>query len=196
MEFQYFKGPDQDMSDLLEGTHTCDICGQANGLCFSLDYTITEVFPDDEKETKMGCLQCLRDGKFEFWHDTEYGVLDERGLTKVYKPNMDNPPAIEIEKLIELKRTPQIVTWQQELWLTHCNDFMTYIGTWEPMDFYRKSKNGNGRDLFLEMTDDDLNHLWDESLEDGELELKSWYATYYAFECRHCGKLRGNWDCD
>jgi hypothetical protein len=50
--------------------------------------------------------------------------------------------------------------------------------------------------LFLEMTDNDLNHLWDESLEDGKLELKSWYATYYAFECQHCGKLRGNWDCD
>ena len=73
---------------------------------------------------------------------------------------------------------------------------MIYKGTWEPGDFYRNSKNGNGRDLFLEMTDQDLNHLWDESLEDGEIELKSWYATYYAFECRHCGKLRGNWDCD
>ncbi len=46
------------------------------------------------------------------------------------------------------------------------------------------------------MTDEDLNHLWDESLEDGQSELRSWYITYYVFECRHCGKLGGNWDCD
>lgn len=196
IEFTYFKGPRQDMSQLLEGAHTCDICGQQNQLCFSLEYTLTNVFSNDNKENKKGCLKCLRDGRFEFWHDTEYGLLDEDGLRKVYNHNMDNPPAIDAEKLTELKRTPQIVTWQQELWLTHCNDFMIYKGTWEPADFYSNSKTGDGRELFLEMTDRDLNHLWDESLEEGESKLKNWYVTYYAFECRHCGKLRGNWDCD
>jgi uncharacterized protein CbrC (UPF0167 family) len=196
MEFRYFKGPPQDMSQLLDGAHTCSICGSKGNACFSLDYTITDIFPDDVKDGKIGCLKCLREGKFEFWHDTEFGMLDEKGFTKVYNHNMDNPPDIEDEKKTELKRTPQIVTWQQELWLTHCNDFMIYRGTWEPADFYRNSKNGDGRELFLEMTNHDLNHLWDESLEEGEIRLKSWYATYYAFECGHCGKLRGNWDCD
>lgn len=98
--------------------------------------------------------------------------------------------------MIELRRTPQIVTLQQELWLTHCNDFMTYKGTWEPSDFNKNSNSGNGKELFLEMTDSELNHLWDDSLEKGETELEEWYATYYVFECKHCGKLRGNWDCD
>ena len=184
------------MSYLLTGNQTCAICGAFNQPCFSLDYVLTEVFADDMKEGKVGCVKCLREGKFEFWHDTEYGMLDENGLKKVYNHNMDNPPPMEIEKLIELRRTPQIVTWQQELWLTHCNDFMTYIGTWAPSDFSRNSKNGNGRELFLEMTDDDSNHLWDESLNQDESNLESWHATYYAFECGHCGKLRGNWDCD
>jgi len=45
------------------------------------------------------------------------------------------------------------VTWQQELWLTHCNDFMIYKGTWEPKDFIANRKSGNGKALFLEMTD-------------------------------------------
>lgn len=184
------------MSDLLENTHTCDLCAAENQICFSLNYAITKFFSDDNKEGKKGCAKCLRDGKFEFWHDTEYGMLDERGLVKVYNHNMANPPAISAEKLNELKRTPQIITWQQELWLTHCNDFMIYKGTWQPVDFYRNSKNGNGRELFLEMTDSDLQHLWDESLEKVGKQLKSWYATYYVFECKHCGKLRGNWDCD
>jgi len=184
------------MSQLLDGIHTCDICGRQHQSCFSLAYTLTQLFTDDEKESRNGCMNCLRDGKFEFWHDTEYGLLDEKGLRKFYNHNMDNPPPVSVDRLIELKRTPQIVTWQQELGLTHCNDFMIYKGTWDPSDFYRHSKNGDGRGLFLEMTDGDLNHLWDESLDDGQSEWKRWYATYYAFECRHCGKLRGNWDCD
>src|SRR5688572_28314468 len=142
MEFRYFKGPTQDMSQLLDGAHTCSICGNIGSACFSLDYTITDIFAEDVKEGKIGCIKCLREGKFEFWHDTEFGMLDEKGLTKVYNHNMDNPPEIEDEKKNELKRTPQIITWQQELWLTHCNDFMIYKGTWEPGDFYRNSKNG------------------------------------------------------
>lgn len=196
MKFRYFDGPIDQMGDLLEGTHRCSFCGQKNKMCFEIDYAITDKFSEDEKEGKFGCIYCLRNGEFEFWHDTEYGMLDEKGLTKVYNHNMGNPPPIDNDKLIELRRTPQIVTWQQELWLTHCNDFMTYKGTWEPADFYKNSKSGNGKELFLEMTDKEINHLWDDSLEEGETKLDEWYATYYVFECKHCRKLRGNWDCD
>lgn len=196
MKFEYFDGPIDEMSDLLEGSHICSLCGQESEMCFEIDYAITDKFSEDEKEGKIGCIDCLRKGEFEFRHDTEFGMLDENGLTKVYNHNMDNPPPIENDKLIELRRTPQIVTWQQELWLTHCNDFMTYKGTWEPSDFNKNSNSGNGKKLFLEMTDSELNHLWDDSLEKGETELEEWYATYYVFECKHCGKLRGNWDCD
>jgi uncharacterized protein CbrC (UPF0167 family) len=196
MKFQYFDGALDEMSDLLEGSHECSICGQESEICFEIDYAITDRFSVDEKEGKIGCIDCLKKGEFEFWHDTEFGVLDENGLTKVYNHNMDNPPPIENEKLIELRRTPQIVTLQQELWLTHCNDFMIYKGTWEPIDFNKNSKSGNGKELFLEMTDNELSHLWDDSLEEGGTKLEEWYATYYVFECKHCAKLRGNWDCD
>ena len=184
------------MSQLLEGAHKCSICGIENELCFSLDYTLTNKFPEDEKEDKVGCITCLRKGEFEFWHDTEFGMLDKNGFEKVYNHNMENPPYVDNENLIELRRTPQILTWQQELWLTHCDDFMIYKGTWSPEDFTKNSKNGDGRQLFLEMTEEDMNHLWDDSTEEGELELAEWYATYYVFECVHCRKLRGNWDCD
>lgn len=163
---------------------------------FSIDYAITMRFADGEKDGKIGCIDCLRKGEFEFWHDTEFGLLDENGLTKVYSTHMDNPPKIDTKKLIELRRTPQIVTWQQEHWLTHCGDFMIYKGTWEPKDFYKNSKTGDGKELFLEMTDKEISHLWDDSLPDNEKELKEWYPTYYVFKCKHCGKLRGYWDCD
>jgi uncharacterized protein CbrC (UPF0167 family) len=195
MQFKYFKGPEEDMSDLLEGTHICSICGSEDR-CFDLEYSITNEFQEDAKEGKAGCLNCLQNGRFEFWHDTEFGVLDENGLKKIYKHNIDNPPPIDPNILIDLRRTPQILTWQQEFWLTHCDDFMVYIGIWEPKDFYTNSKDGDGKRLFMEMTDDEYNNLWDDSLEEGQTRLDEWYPSFYVFECRHCGKLRGNWDCD
>jgi uncharacterized protein CbrC (UPF0167 family) len=184
------------MGDLLEGQHKCSICNKDNEHCFDLEFSITNKFLHEEKEGKIGCYECLRKGEFEFWHDTEFGLLDENGLTKVYNHNSDNPPNIKEDTLKELRRTPQIITYQQEVWLTHCNDFMVYNGTWEPLDFYKNSPNGEGRDLFMQMTDKEMGHLWDDSLQEGQTLLEEWHPTYYVFECRHCGKLRGYWDCD
>lgn len=195
MNFKYFKGPIEDMCDFITEKSVCSICEKID-FCFELDYTITNEFDENDKEGKFGCYNCLREGRFEFWHDTEFGMLDEDGLTKVYNHNQDNPPAIATETLTEMRRTPRILTWQQELWLTHCNHFVIYNGTWTPKDFNENSKDGDGRALFMDITDNELSHLWDESLLEGETKLEEWYATYYVFECSHCGKLRGNWDCD
>lgn len=183
------------MSSLVNEISICSICKKTDH-CFELDYTITDVFNDDDKEGKLGCYACLREGRFEFWHDTEFGLLDENGLDNIYKRDIAVPASLAIEKLIELKRTPQFITLQQGLWLTHCDDFMVYKGTWEPKDFYSNSKDGDGKALFMSMTDEDMNHLWDDSLPENKNILEEWYSTYYVFECSHCGKLRGNWDCD
>jgi len=184
-----------EMSDLVEGKVICSICGNIDH-CFELEYTNTNEFSDFEKEGKVGCINCLRKGLFEFWHDTEFGTLDENGLHRVYKHNNENPPLIDKNRLTELRRTPQFITWQQELWLTHCEDFMIYMGTWTPDDFYANSEDSDGRKLFMEMTDVEYNNLWDDCLENGQAKLEEWHPTYYVFKCAHCGKLRGNWDCD
>ena len=184
------------MGDLLTERNTCSICGKEHAFCFMLDFSITDKFTTKEKEGKIGCYDCLRNGEFGFWHDTEFGFLDENGLRKVRGRNYDNTLEISANSLSELRRTPQIVTYQQEMWLTHCNDFMVYVGTWTPKDFNLNSPTGNGKDLFLELTDKELSHLWDESLQEGQMMLEEWYPTYYMFKCRHCDKLRGYWDCD
>ncbi|RYE18854.1 MAG: hypothetical protein EOP45_13505 [Sphingobacteriaceae bacterium] len=90
MDFVYFKGSNSDMNALLEGRNRCSICNNEHDYCFDLEYTITDKFVDEEKEGKIGCYNCLRKGKFEFWHDTEFGMLDENGLSKVYRHNMDS----------------------------------------------------------------------------------------------------------
>lgn len=61
--------------------HTRQRAGKTDN-CFSLEYAITNRFNQEEKEDKVGCYSCLKDGKFGFWHDTEFGMLDEEGLTK------------------------------------------------------------------------------------------------------------------
>ncbi len=193
--FTYFKGPAEDMSDMQEGKHTCDLCG-AKGVCFSLEFaSVPELGGTVKKVDKVGCIDCLKAGRFEFWHDTEIGSLDETGFNIQYNHQYPSPKEFDQEKLIELRRTPQIVTWQQEIWLTHCDDFMLYQGTWNPVDFYENAPDGDGRKLFMSMTDN-YNNIWDDCLQEGESKLEDWYIVYYVFKCRHCGKLRGNWDCD
>lgn len=192
MKFEYFKGPLEHMSGLSAEECVCSLCGKESR-CFELDYSICPELGQDKNE-KFGCYDCLKSGRFEFWHDTDIGVLDTNGLTKQYNHNLPKPEDFPDESMVLLRRTPQIVTWQQELWLTHCNDFMVYMGTWSPEDFYENAPDGDGRSLFLKMTDHYPN-LWDDSLREGETELASWHATYYVFKCRHCGMLTGNWDC-
>ena len=193
--FRYFCGPQHHMSPLFNGDAPCSLCGGV-GPCFQLEYALCDSLSADDKESALGCFSCLKASHFEFWHDTEIGLLDEKGLTHVYNHNQPPPADFPASALLELRRTPQIGTWQQELWLTHCNDFMAYVGTWAPRDFYANAPGGDGRALFFEMTDKDYRRLWDQSLRPSAKLLESWYATYYVFRCLHCGKLRGNWDCD
>lgn len=194
LDFRYFQGPQEHMSNLASEPVACHFCGSF-GDGFELDFSICAL-SDEEKEGRHGCVRCLSEGRFEFWHDTDIGVLDENGLKKVYKHNGSAPADFSRSALVALRRTPQIVTWQQELWLSHCSDFMVYIGTWGPADFERNAPDGDARALFLRMTrDPGLQFLWDECLVPHEKIPGSWNATYYAFKCSHCGTLAGNWDC-
>src|SRR5215831_13711048 len=89
--FRYFCGPQHEMSALVEGDASCSLCGQRSR-CFRLEYALCTSLASDAKESAIGCFECLRKGRFEFWHDTEIGLLDENGLTHVYNHNQPPPP--------------------------------------------------------------------------------------------------------
>jgi hypothetical protein len=72
---------------------------------------------------------------------------------------------------------------------------MVYEGVWEPGDFCEHAPGGDGRALFVEMTDPERQGLWEQGADETEARAM-WYGTYYVFKCLHCGKLRGNWDVD
>src|SRR5262245_4264277 len=102
MRFRYFEGPETEMAGFA-GVQTCSLCAAA-GPSFELDCAIGD-------RRGVGCADCLRAGRFEFWHDTDIGMLDEHGLTHVYKHNLEPPSDFRQEALSELRRTPQIATW-------------------------------------------------------------------------------------
>lgn len=177
---------------LTKGDVTCDFCGIA-ARCFEL----VDKPSVGAGGQKLGCMDCLKKGRFHFSHQTEIGSVTPREPFLQVGAGHENaaedftPGAVGV-----LLRTPEYATWQGECWLTHCNDFMIYLGEWRPKDFYEHAADGDGRGLFLEMTDASEAHLWKESVSDENSKLKDWYAAYYAFKCGHCGKLRGHWDFD
>lgn len=194
--FDYFRGPVSDMAGRSEDAVECWYCGEAK-TGFQLEFALCPDLSDAERDGKYGCADCLWVGRFGFWHDTDIGLLDDKGLTHVYKHNGTPPDGFSQEALVALRRTPQFLTWQQELWLSCCKDFMAYIGTWGPGEFAKRAPDGDGRKLFFAMTrDESLRPLWDHACPEGEAAPSNWCATYYAFQCRHCSALAGYWDCD
>lgn len=193
MNFHYFRGPSQDMDHYEPDEGLCAFCG-ALGPGFRLDGAICKDLPEEEQVEAIGCPSCLRSGRFGFWHETEVGSLDETGL--IARGPHHPPPSgsFPISALAELRRTPPIACHRQELWLVHCYDFMAYLGTWRPEEFAAHDPDRDGGRLFREMTEPAKQHLWNEQRPPSDSAPGSWDATYYAFRCLHCGKLRGYWD--
>ena len=178
LAFEYFLGPEHEMAHLLDEPHLCLFCGQLVR-CFVQNY-------------QYGCASCLKEGRFTFWHDTEIGLLEDGHLSTFYRHHIPIPPDFSQEAVVLLERTPQFISWQQAHWLVHCNDFMIYLGEWRPKDFSRFASDGNGRALFVQLTQQP--EIWDTAIVDGKPEPDSWYISFYGFRCRHCGIYRGYYD--
>jgi uncharacterized protein CbrC (UPF0167 family) len=179
MPLRYFNGPVSDMSFLLSQTKVCSLCGR-KGACFHLDFaTVSPSFRDaDPTRPSLGCVECLKEGRFTFDRKLENGTLD----------------VVSDERLALLARTPLVDTWQACRWLLHCDDAMTYLGTWGPSDFNECAPDGDGRALFFAMTSAEQHGLWDRSKEESGTNTHVWAATYYVFQCLHCKQIRGYWD--
>jgi uncharacterized protein CbrC (UPF0167 family) len=197
VSFRYFLGPSSEMLHLAPSTVECAFCSKV-GDGFDLDAAIRVAHDERKNSSMFGCPECLLAGRFGFAHNTDVGTLGEAGLRREYPNHRAAPPAFRPDAVETLRRTPDVLRWQYEPWLTHCDDFMAYVGTWRPSDFVRNAPNGYGRSLFLRMTrEPDLRHVWDAECPAGAtVPPDSWHPVYYAYRCLHCGELAGNWDCD
>jgi len=73
-----------------------------------MDHATKDSLKNDQKEGKVGCVACLQSGEFEFWHETEFGLLDENGFMHIYHHHKVDPPPTEDKKFVELRRTPKL----------------------------------------------------------------------------------------
>jgi len=208
VHIRYFEAPESEMLGLLAGQHRCDICGQV-ARCFDLQRALT---PEKLAPAALGCIACLQEGRFGFFHSTDVGDLTEDGLTWYGHPPMTRPrvfvgssdgltvhaaevrpvpmPALPASAIEELRRTPDFPTWNEVSWPVHCDDFMVFLGSWQPADVAAKAQavGMDARDLFANMVEREERVLWQE---EGE-----WGMNFVVFRCTKCPQHRGIPDFD
>ena len=136
---------------------------------------------NEEKSLIMSLRKPMRE-KMEKYinltHKTkEWNIYDETELDMIVK-EFEKFPREEVTK-----RTPGYCGWQQEVWLSHCDDLCAFVGYvgWNEI----KDKLSEFADLQSDISDYDFNiddlskHLYN----NGSLQG-------YLFQCLHCKKYR------
>jgi uncharacterized protein CbrC (UPF0167 family) len=200
-QFRYFLAPEAEVFGYSD-KQPCIHCGQvAPATALKTD--------EPENPTEFCCLECLSAGRSLVEHETELGFAGESefsqfDLASLEMVAVELPAAFSVESLSELSRTPDFKSHQGREYLVHCNDFMRYLGRWEPEDF-ADTIGESGRETYLAMADGDP-QLWDETEKEKKEAGRRWplyresrwaFGSWcYVFECLHCGKRRCSWDCD
>lgn len=161
--FRYHPNPVATGAFVLEPGR-CSSCGLDRGYVYKGPiYAIEEPDPP--------CPWCIADGSFAARFDAEF--TDPAPLAGL-------DPAV-IEEVT--RRTPGYAGWQQEQWLTHCNDAAVFLGA---VGYEELLAHPEALELLRQdMGDDDVQGL----SRDGS-------PTAYLFRCRHCGVELADWDVD
>ncbi len=122
MELPKFKySPNAYKLDIfIEEEGTCSVCNEKrklkyNGSFYSID------------KPNYICPWCISNGKAAEKYEGEFN--DYLGIEGVSPDPKDPEPSIPKEMLYEIcTRTPSYNSWQQEVWLTHCNEPCVFIG--------------------------------------------------------------------
>lgn len=151
----------------------CDCCGQQRG------YAYTGAFYTAVRDELSICPWCIASGD---------AAQKYRGSFSDDHPLVQAGLSEDVVREVT-QRTPGYNSWQQEVWLTHCNDACEFHGDTEPAEL---------RAIGWEAASD----LFD----DGGLDATSWaeFTRYYEkggdpavykFVCRHCRKTLYGMDC-
>lgn len=180
MELPKFKySPNAYTLDLFEEEEgTCSVCNENRELKYSSSFYSIE-------EPEYICPWCIADGKASEKFDGEFN--DYCGIEGVSPDPNDAESTIPKELLLEItNKTPSYNSWQQEVWLTHCNEPCAFTGyadaaTIEPIiDELIEDIEDNGYDP---------EEIKDNLSKDGSL-------VGYLFQCINCGQQRLHVDCD
>lgn len=150
----------------------CICCNQARGYIY-----VGPVYSTTDLDESL-CPWCIADGSAATKLDASFA--DSYSLHQAGVPD-------EVIEEVSL-RTPGYVSWQQEYWLSHCNDACEFHGDASIKD--------------VETVSQETKRCWLEEYKQDEAGWKLATEGYqpggdsalYKFVCRHCGKVLFGWD--
>ena len=163
----------------VEEEGTCSVCDQHRKIKYDSSFYSVE-------EPEYICPWCIADGSAAKKYDGEFN--DSAGVEAPlgYDENEILQAAFD-EKVVEVaQRTPSYVSWQQEVWLSHCNEPCAFVG-------YADSEMI--RPILHELEADIENAGYDSDMIAEELSRES-SPVGYLFQCLHCGTHRLHVDSD
>lgn len=166
--------PDPIATGAIEKTKaSCECCGKSRGFrATSTIYSIHEV--------ETICPWCIADGSAAKTFDGSFS---------------DSHPLLsdEIDKEIVkevCERTPSFISWQQERWLSHCNDACEFHGDAEKSDLVDLQNKNLDQFLANEYI---TAKVWSIILQSYD---KGGDTAIYKFKCRVCGENQFYADCN
>lgn len=160
---------------------TCNCCEQSTNVYYSGPFYCAE-------DVDALCPWCIADGSAAKKFDGSFqddGSID--GVKALYDDEgeltgFENPWPQESTVTLT-QRTPGYHGWQQEYWLSHCNDFCAFIGYVGWQDIADKVDQFADLDADCLHAGIDIDDLQEALRADGDCQG-------YLFRCLDCGKLR------
>ena len=143
----------------------CTHCGAATGYVYA-----GPVYAEDEPEPP--CPACIADGSFAATFEAEF--TDAAALAGLSEARIDEVT----------RRTPGFAGWQQEQWLTHCEDAAAFLGA---VGHEELAKHPLAlADLRARLADAD--DMASDDIDEHVAALsRDESPTAYLFRCLHCG---------
>ncbi len=175
MEFPQFRyHPDPIHSGVIsKSEETCICCNQARGFIYT-----GPVYAVENLSERL-CPWCIANGEAALQFEATFS--DPCPL--LYQEIPENIAAEVAE------RTPGYTSWQQEEWLSHCNDACEFHGDATQADVKNASIETKQR-WFLDNNADEA--FW-QTVTEGYMPQGS--PAFYKFKCRHCQIILLGWDC-
>lgn len=174
-KFKYHPNPIETGAFKTDKEVICDCCGKSTRIYY------TKPFYCIEKIDAL-CPSCIADGKASEKFDGEF---QDYASIEGISPNPNEPDTLNNKKACKevSQRTPGYSGWQQEVWLSHCDDlcaFLGYVG-WEEI----KDRLYSFADLESDIKDYNFN------IDDLSKYLRNNGSLQgYLFQCLHCKKYR------
>jgi uncharacterized protein len=170
--FRYHPAP-QATGVVEASSKVCACCSKARGFIY-----VGPVYGESDLDSQI-CPWCIADGTAAASLGASFAdsyPLERAGIAR------------EIIDEVNL-RTPSYTSWQQESWLTHCEDACEFHGDASVEDVAQVSTETKADwRLEYQLTDEDWAHITAHYQPKGD-------QAFYKFVCRHCGLVRLGWDC-